>query len=59
MEICVNIEDICLFHCKIEKYFTEWTPERFATPENTLAGVHEWNKIIIMNEYISTENSIH
>jgi hypothetical protein len=43
-----DIEDICLFQCKIEKYFTEWTPDAIfstsgvATSENIIAGVHKW-----------------
>ena len=41
------IEDICIFQCKIEFYFIEWTPKRVfsraavATSENTGFGVHE------------------
>ena len=34
-----EIEDIWLFQCKIDFYFTEWT----ATCENTTFGV-QWNK---------------
>ena len=50
------IEDICLFQCKIEIYFTEWTLDIFscncnifmsgiATSENIKACVQEWNII--------------
>ena len=44
-------EDIWVFQCKVEFYFTEWTPQAVfsrvavATSENTDCGVHEWNKI--------------
>ena len=46
-----GIEDIWAFQCKIEFYFTEWTPQAVflrvavATSENTDCGVREWNKI--------------
>ena len=39
------------FQCKIEFYFTEWTPKAVfsrvavAMSENTTFSVHEWNKI--------------
>ena len=45
------MEDIWFFQCKIEFYFTEWTPKAVcsrvavASSENTSFGVHEWNKI--------------
>ena len=44
-----GIEDIWFFQCKIEFYFTEWTPNAVfsrmavATSENTSFGVHDWN----------------
>ena len=45
------IEDIWVFQCKIEFYFTKWTPQAVfsrvavATRENTDCWVHELNKI--------------
>ena len=44
-----DIKDIWVFQCKIEFYFTEWTPQ-----ENTDCGVHEWNKI---QSYIEKKKS--
>ena len=47
------IEDIWIFQCKIEFYFTEWTPNAVfsrvavATSEKTNFGVHEWIQISI------------
>ena len=43
------IENIWFFGCKIDFYFTEWTPKAVfswvASPvENTTLVVHEWNK---------------
>ena len=46
-----EIENIWFFQCKIEFYFTKWTPDVLfsqvarASSENTSFGVHEWNKI--------------
>ena len=54
----IYIEDIWVFQCKIEFYFTEWTPQAVfswvavATSENTNCGVHEWNKIQSYTEKI-------
>ena len=42
---------IFFFQCKIDFYFTEWTPKAVvsrvavATSENAVFGVNEWNKI--------------
>ena len=46
----VNITEYLSFQCKIEFYFTEWTPQAVFSQvavmsENTDCGVHEWNKI--------------
>ena len=53
-----RLEDIWVFQCKIEFYFTEWTPQAVfsrvavATNENNDCGVHEWNKIQSYTEKI-------
>ena len=53
-----DIEDIRVFQCKIEFYFTEWTPQAVfsrvavARSENADCGFHEWNKIQSYTEKI-------
>ena len=57
-----SIEDIWVFQCKIEFYFTEWTPQAVfsrvaeATSGNTDCGVHEWNKIQSYTEKKNNNN---